>query len=105
SHALLQQHGALVRPELLTALGVQVGDQITIGQAAVTLRGVIRREAGRRIGGFSLGPRVLIDYDDLPSTRLLGFGSRADRRLPVKGPDDRIEALGRTPPQGFEDAF
>ena len=28
SHALLADHGALVRPELLTALGVAVGDQI-----------------------------------------------------------------------------
>src|SRR6185295_11615906 len=105
SHALLQQHGALVRPELLTALGVQVGDQITIGQAAFTIRGVILREAGRRIGGFSLGPRVLIDYDDLPSTRLLGFGSRADRRLHVKVPDDRIEALVRTLREDLKDDF
>src|SRR4030095_12211642 len=28
SHALLQNHGAIVRPELLTTLGVKVGDQI-----------------------------------------------------------------------------
>ncbi len=31
SHALLEDHGALVRPELLTALGLKVGDQIMIG--------------------------------------------------------------------------
>ena len=41
AYSLVQGHGALVRPELLTALGVQVGDQITIGQAAFTIRGVI----------------------------------------------------------------
>ena len=105
SHALLQHHGVLVRPELLTALGVQVGDQITIGQAAFTIRGVIASEPGRRIGGFSLGPRVLIDYDDLPSTGLLGFGSRADRRLHVKVPDDRIESLVRTLRQDLKDDF
>ena len=35
SHALLENHGALVRPELLTALGVTVGDRIVIGQAHV----------------------------------------------------------------------
>ena len=80
SHALLQNHGVLVRPELLTALGVKVGDQIAIGQATFTIRGVDRERAGRRIGGFSLGPRVLIDYADLPSTGLLEL--RQPRRPP-----------------------
>ena len=46
SYALLQNHGTLVRPELLAALGVEVGDQITIGQAAFTIRGVIASEPG-----------------------------------------------------------
>jgi putative ABC transport system permease protein len=105
SHALVQHHGVLVRPELLTSLGVQLGDQIAIGQAAFTIRGVIVSEPGRRIGGFSLGPRVLIDYDDLASTGLLGFGSRADRRLYVKVPDDRLEPLVRTLRQDLKDDF
>jgi putative ABC transport system permease protein len=105
SHAMLQGHGVLVRPELLAALGVAVGDQITIGQAAFTIRGVIASEPGRRIGGFSLGPRVLIDYDDLPSTGLLGFGSRADRRLHVKVADDRIEPLVRALREDLKDDF
>ena len=30
SHAILEHHGALVRAELLTALGVKVGDRLTI---------------------------------------------------------------------------
>jgi putative ABC transport system permease protein len=93
AHTLLENHGALVRPELLTVLGVKVGDQIAIGQAMFTIRGVIASEPGRRIGGFGLGPRVLIDFDDVASTGLLGFGSRADRRLHVKVPDDRIGPL------------
>ena len=94
SHALVAHHGVLVRPELLTTLDVKVGDQITIGQTAFTIRGLLVREPGR-MGGFSLGPRVLIDYDDLPSTGLLGFGSRAGRQLLVKVPEDRIEPLVR----------
>jgi putative ABC transport system permease protein len=93
SHTLLQNHGVIVRPELLTALGVQVGDELRIGQAAFTIRAVLANEPGRRVGGFSLGPRVLIDYADLASTGLLGFGSRAERRLHVKVPDDRIESV------------
>ena len=93
SHAMLQNHGVLVRPELLTALGVKVGDQIVIGQATFTIRGVITNEPGRRVGDFSLGPRVLIDFDDLPATGLLSFGSRARHVLLVRVPESRIEPL------------
>ena len=57
---LLRNRGELVRPELLTQLGVREGDQILIGTLAFTIRGVIEHEPGRRVGGFSLGPRVLI---------------------------------------------
>jgi putative ABC transport system permease protein len=93
SHALLEGHGALVRPELLAAFGLRVGDQIVIGRAPFTIRGVITSEPGRGIGQFNLGPRVLIDFADVPSTGLLGFGSRATRQLLVRVPDDRIDDL------------
>jgi len=92
AHALLEQHGTLVRPELLTTLGVAVGDRIQVGQAFFTIRGLITREPGR-MGGFSIGPRILIDYADLPSTGLLNFGSRATRQLLVKVPEPRIQPL------------
>ena len=39
--------------------GVAVGDQILIGTLPFTIRGVIQDEPGRRVGDFSLGPRVL----------------------------------------------
>jgi putative ABC transport system permease protein len=93
SHSLLQGHGVLVRPELLTALGMKVGDALVIGKASFTVRGVISTEPGRRVGGFSLGPRVLIDYDDLRSTGLLSFGSRARHVLLVRVPEERIRPL------------
>ena len=94
SHALVEHHGVLVRPELLMTLDVKVGDRIVIGQAVFTIRGLLVRDPGR-MGGFSLGPRALIDYDDLASTGLLSFGSRAGRQLLVKVPEDRIEPLVR----------
>jgi putative ABC transport system permease protein len=105
SHALLRDHGALVRPELLTALGLRVGDQIAIGQAKFTIRGVITTEPGRRVGGFSLGPRVLIDYDDLPSAGLLGVGSRARRVVLVRAPEESIQPLVRALRLDFKDQF
>ena len=105
SHALLKDHGALVRPELLTALGVAVGDHITIGRVAFTIRGVITREPGRRMGEFSLGPRLIIDFDDVPSTGLLGFGSRARRVILVKVDENRIESLVAALRSDFKEEF
>jgi putative ABC transport system permease protein len=105
SPALLADHGVLVRPELLTAIDVAVGDQIVIGRATFTIRGVIVREPGRGMGEFSLGPRVIIAYDDLASTGLLGFGSRARRAMLVKMPEDRVETLVKALREDFKDEF
>jgi len=92
SHSLLENHGAIVRPELLTSLGVKPGDRIAIGVGIFTIRAVLITEPGSNTG-FSLGPRVLIDYADLPSTGLLSFGSRAGRFILAKVPDHQIEPL------------
>ena len=105
SHALLQGHGVLVRPELLTALGLKVGDALAIGKSTFTIRGVITTEPGRRVGGFSLGPRVLIDYDDLASTGLLSVGSRARHILLVRVPEGRIESLVAALRSDFREQF
>jgi len=105
SHSLVANHGVLVRPELLTALNVKVGDQIVIGQATFTIRGVVSREPGRGMGEFGLGPRVIVDAADLPSTGLLSFGSRARRAILVKLGEDRSEPLVRTLREDFKEEF
>jgi putative ABC transport system permease protein len=105
THGLLENRGVLVRPELLTALGVAVGDQVTIGKANFTIRGVITDEPGRRVGNFSLGPRVLIDSADLPAAGLLSFGSRARHVLLVRVADEQIEPLVSALRADFKDDF
>src|SRR5262249_849039 len=103
SEAMLKDRGVLVRPELLTALSVKVGDQILIGKAPFTIRGIIRNEPGRRVGDFSLGPRVLIDFNDLPATGLLSFGSRSRHVLAVELPEARVQPLVKTLQHDFKD--
>jgi putative ABC transport system permease protein len=93
THALLRNRGALVRPELLAQFGLQSGDRIAIGGATFEVRGVIASEPGRRVGAFSLGPRVLIDLADLQATGLLSFGSRASHQLLLRVPDDVLQSL------------
>ena len=89
-HDLLQNRGALVRPDLLVQLGVRVGDDIVIGGQRFTIRGVITQEPGRRVGAFSFGTRVLVDYDDLRATGLLTFGSRASYQIMLRVRDDAV---------------
>jgi putative ABC transport system permease protein len=92
-HALLRDRGALVRPELLTQLGLRAGDRILIGTLPFTIRGIIEHEPGRRVGGFSLGPRVIVDYGALQDAGLLSFGSRARYQVMLRVDERRVDAL------------
>ena len=93
THALLAGHGAVVRPELLAQFGLEVGDRMLIGTQGFEIRGVITAEPGRRIGAFTLGPRVIIDRADLDSTGLLTFGSRARFQQLLRVPETVAEDL------------
>ncbi len=88
THDLLEGGGALVGPDLLAQLGLQVGDRIIIGGHPFTIRGVIEKEPGRSVGGFSLGARVLVDLDGSASDGAARL--RQPRDLP-----DAAEAAGR----------
>lgn len=105
SHSLLRGRGALVRPELLTQLGIETGDRIIIGGEPFTVRGVIEKEPGRRAGVFSFGSRVLIDYDDLLHTELLAFGSRASYQILLRVREDAVQPLTRELRRDYRDRF
>ena len=93
THAMIERFGALIRPELQAQLGVRVGDGLLIGTKRFEIRGIIETEPGRRLGAFSLGPRVLVSLADLQETGLLGFGSRATYQLLVEVPDATLDPL------------
>ncbi|MEN3336649.1 MAG: putative transport system permease protein, partial [Acidobacteriota bacterium] len=105
SHDLLSHGGALVRPELLTQLGVAVGGRILIGGRPFTIRGVIEQEPGRSVGGFSLGSRVLVDLADMQASGLLSYGSRANYQVLLKVREDGVEPLARDIRRGFRNRF
>lgn len=92
-HRLLEGFGVLVRPELLAQLDVKVGDGLTIGSKRFTIRGVIQSEPGRRLGAFSIGPRVFVDIADLEQTGLMGFGTRASNQRLLKVPPATLDKL------------
>ena len=105
SHDLLRGNGALVRPELLTQLGTAVGQRLVIGGQPFTIRGVIAQEPGRRVGAFSFGSRVLVDYDDLRTSGLLAFGSRASYQILLRVRESAVEPLTRELRRDFRDRF
>ena len=105
SHDLLRGRGALVRPELLTQLGIAVGDRIIVGGHPFTVRGAITQEPGRRAGAFSFGSRVLVDYDDLRATGLLTFGSRASHQILLRVREEAVEPLTREIRRDFRERF
>ena len=105
THQLLRDHGALVGPELLVQLGIARGDRIMVGGQPFTVRGVIDREPGRRVGAFSFGSRVLIDLADLRATGLLAFGSRASNQILLTVRDDGVTPLTRRLRRDLRDSF
>jgi putative ABC transport system permease protein len=92
-HELLRDGGMLVKPSLLTALNIKVGDAVRLGSLEFTIRGVIDREPGSNLNAFSFGPRVMIDYDDAIRAGLTTFGSRARYRVLFKANADRMDEL------------
>ena len=92
-HALLRNFGVLVRPELLAQLQIGVGDALAIGSQRFTIRGVIQTEPGRRLGAFSIGPRVFVDLADLEKTGLMAYGSRTAMQRLLKVPDAAFDKL------------
>ena len=69
--------GAAVAPELITKLGITIGDRLRIGETSFDVRATIVHEPDR-VGGsglFSLGPRVLIADAALSDTALVQPGS------------------------------
>ena len=105
SHAVLAGHGALVQPELLTELKLGVGDVIQVGTQPFEIRGVITGEPGRRLGAFTLGPRVLIDLRDLESTGLVTIGSRISSQQLLRVPDAVAASLAEELRQAFANEF
>jgi putative ABC transport system permease protein len=83
---LLGDDRVLVGPELLFRLGVRPGDALRVGDAVLTIAGVVSSEPDRLEVSFTLGPRVLLSLAALDRTGLTATGSRVRYRLLVRLP-------------------
>ena len=67
--------GALVDPNLLEKLGVEVGDLVRVGKAQFRIAGTIDKEPDRVTSMVNFGPRLMIATDALEATGLVQPGS------------------------------
>ncbi len=74
---------------LAARLGLHVGDAIALGDATLRVGAIVQREPEIATGLLALGPRLLVNMQDLAATRLMQPGNRATYRLYVAEPDAR----------------
>lgn len=79
-------------PQILTMLGVAVGDTIEVGLSDLTIGRVITYEPDRGLQFVNVAPRLMVALADLPATGLVAPGSRVRHQLLVAG---QPAALGR----------
>jgi putative ABC transport system permease protein len=79
-------------PVMLASLQAKLGDQMVLGQKTFLIAGVIEREIDRGAGFMNFAPRVMMSLDDLPTTGLIGLGSRVTYRLLLAGADEQVQS-------------
>jgi len=83
---LLEGDGVIVQRDVLERLGVALGDRLTVGEATLTIRGVVEAEPDRSASLVRLGPRVFLSPSALERAGLVTFGSRVRYRALVRLP-------------------
>ena len=82
-----------LEPQLMHDLGVQVGEQIHLGQKQFVVEQWLEYEPDRSMQFMNLAPRTLFNAADLAGTQLLGPGSRASYALLMAGDGDAVNQM------------
>ncbi|MGO2319276.1 MAG: ABC transporter permease [Vibrio toranzoniae] len=77
---------------IFAQLEVEIGDNVTIGDADLTITGRITQEPGLSFNPFQQMPAVLIHRSDIDATGAIQPGSRVSFRLFLNGDDDKLKA-------------
>ncbi len=78
---------------LFPALGVKVGDTVSVGYASLTVAAVLASEPDRGGGFLEFAPRLLMRAEDVPATRVIQPGSRIRYRLQLAGDAAGLRSL------------
>ncbi|MEF1280335.1 ABC transporter permease [Vibrio fortis] len=78
---------------IFSQLEVNIGDNVTIGDADLTITGRITQEPGLSFNPFQQMPAVLIHSSDIDATGAIQPGSRVSFRLFLNGEDSDLQAI------------
>ncbi|WP_454440827.1 ABC transporter permease [Vibrio bathopelagicus] len=78
---------------IFAQLEVEVGDNVTIGDADLTITGRITQEPGLSFNPFQQMPAVLIHNNDVEATGAIQPGSRVSFRLFLNGDESKLKAV------------
>src|SRR5207237_867233 len=77
---------AWIDGRLAARLNVGKGGALAVGDKTLTVGAIVLQEPEVAGGLLSMGPKLLMNLDDVPATKLLQPGNRASYRLLVAGP-------------------
>ncbi|MEZ8253673.1 ABC transporter permease [Vibrio splendidus] len=77
---------------IFAQLEVEIGDNVTIGDADLTITGRITQEPGLSFNPFQQMPAVLIHTSDIDATGAIQPGSRVSFSLFLNGDDTKLQA-------------
>jgi putative ABC transport system permease protein len=84
---------AWVEATLLGAIGVQMADELLLGDASLRIAKIVVNEPDRGAGFMNFAPRVMINRSDVAATKLIQPASRLNYRMAVAGDEDRIKTF------------
>ncbi len=80
-------------PRLAELIEIAIGDRVQVGQAELTISGIIEREADQSAGFGNFNPRLMLNTADLESTGLVQPGSRIEFELLAAGPPEALDQV------------
>lgn len=84
---------AWLAPRLAQMLEVELGDEVRVGEARLSVTALIEREPDQSAGFSSFNPRVMLNLDDLEATELVQPGSRVEFELLAAGSPQAVASL------------
>jgi putative ABC transport system permease protein len=78
---------------LFPAMGIRLNDEVEVGLARFKVSKVLTQEPDRGGSMYDLGPRLLMNIQDVPATEVVQPGSRISYRLLLRGDEAQLDAL------------
>ncbi|KAF1049077.1 MAG: hypothetical protein GAK35_00055 [Herbaspirillum frisingense] len=92
-----------VDPQILSALGVRVGDMLKLGDLDLRIAAVISVEPDRGSAFVNFAPRVMLGEGDLAATHLVQVGSRVTYRLLIAGAPEAVKRFQQNVEQQIDE--